>query len=96
MVNGINKVIAFSGGQAGYHSLALKSDGTVWAWGRNTEGQLGDGTIINKNIPTKITSLSGIIAIAGGEYHSFAIKNDGTVWAWGRNNEGQQIGRAHV
>ncbi|HQI69830.1 MAG TPA: hypothetical protein PLT47_03720, partial [Bacteroidales bacterium] len=88
-VKGLTGVIAVSGGQAGYHSLALKADGTVWAWGRNTDGQLGDGTNISKNIPTQITSLTGIIAIAGGEYHSLAIKNDGTVWAWGKNSKGQ-------
>lgn len=89
LVIGINGVIAVSGGQAGYHSLALKADGTVWAWGKNTEGQLGDGTLNNSNVPVQVTGLSNIIAIAGGEYHSLALKADGTVWAWGRNSNGQ-------
>lgn len=88
-INGVTSVIAVSGGQAGYHSLALKADGTVWAWGRNTEGQLGDGTLVSKNVPTQVTGLNNVIAIAGGEYHSLAVRNDGTIWAWGRNNEGQ-------
>lgn len=89
LVIGINGVIAVSGGQAGYHSLALKADGTVWAWGKNTEGQLGDGTLNNSNFPVQVTGLSNIIAIAGGEYHSLALRDDGTVWAWGRNSNGQ-------
>jgi alpha-tubulin suppressor-like RCC1 family protein len=89
LVNGLSHVIATSGGQAGYHSLALKADGTVWTWGRNSEGQLGDGTLTSRNTPTQVSNLTGVIAIAGGEYHSLAVKNDGTVWAWGRNNEGQ-------
>ena len=88
-INGLSGVIAMSGGTAGYHSIALKKDGTVWTWGRNTDGQLGDGTIISKNAPVQVSSLTGIIAIAGGEYHSLAIKNDGTVWAWGKNSKGQ-------
>ncbi len=88
-IPGLSDVIAISGGTAGYHSLALKSDGTVWAWGRNSDGQLGDGTTVSKNTPTQVSGLSDIIAIGGGEYHSLAVKNDGTVWAWGRNNNGQ-------
>ena len=88
-VSGLSGVIAVSGGQAGYHSLALKADGTVWTWGKNTEGQLGDGTLTNSNVPVQVPGLTGIIAIAGGEYHSLALKNDGTVWAWGRNSNGQ-------
>jgi alpha-tubulin suppressor-like RCC1 family protein len=89
LVNGLSGVIAVSGGQAGYHSLALKSDGTVWAWGKNTEGQLGDGTLNNSSSPIQVTGLNNVIAIAGGEYHSLALKADGTVWAWGRNSNGQ-------
>lgn len=86
---GLTGIKSISGGQAGYHSLALKSNGTVFTWGRNTEGQLGDGTLISKNTPTLVPGLSGIIAIAGGEYHTLALKSDGTVLSWGRNNEGQ-------
>ncbi|MCS7074299.1 MAG: hypothetical protein NZ108_07515, partial [Bacteroidia bacterium] len=65
-ISGLNSVIAISGGSAGYHSIALKSDGTVWTWGRNTDGQLGHGDNTNKNVPTQVPGLSNIIAIAGG------------------------------
>ncbi|MCL1885444.1 MAG: Ig-like domain repeat protein [Dehalococcoidia bacterium] len=71
------------------HSLALKSDGTVWAWGRNNYGQLGDGTTTNRSLPVQVSGLTDVIAIAGGNYHSIALKSDGTVWAWGRNDLGQ-------
>lgn len=72
-----------------YHSLALKSDGTVWAWGYNVCGQLGDGTTTSKTTPVQVFGLTGITAIAGGGYHSLALKSDGTVWAWGDNGYGQ-------
>jgi len=73
----------------GYHSLAMKSDGTVWAWGANWNGQLGDGTTINKSAPVQVIGLTGITAISAGGGHSLALKSDGTVWAWGNNNLGQ-------
>ena len=74
------------------HTVALKNDGTVWAWGRNNYGQLGDGTTTDSDTPVQAggsSPLSGIIAIAAGESHTLALKNDGTVWAWGRNYYGQ-------
>ncbi|MBI5778435.1 MAG: putative Ig domain-containing protein [Planctomycetes bacterium] len=72
-----------------YHSIVLKNDGTVWTWGYNYFGQLGDGTTTNRLTPVKIPGLTNIIAIAGGGYHSIALKDDGTVWAWGLNDKGQ-------
>ena len=65
------------------------SDGTVWAWGKNDNGQLGDGTTEGKSVPVQIESLSGVIALAAGSYHSLALKGDGSVWAWGNNAHGQ-------
>jgi alpha-tubulin suppressor-like RCC1 family protein len=78
----------------GAHSLALKSDGTVWAWGYNGYGQLGDGTTSSRSLPVPVSGLSGVTAIAAGNNgyittHSLALKSDGTVWAWGYNNYGQ-------
>ena len=71
------------------HSLALKSDGTVWAWGANWNSQLGDGTTTDKKTPVQVSGLSGIIAVDAGKYHGLALKSDGTVWAWGWNKYGQ-------
>jgi hypothetical protein len=71
------------------HSLALKSDGTVWAWGYNTDGELGNGSNTNSYVPVQVNSLTSITAIAAGAYHSLALKSDGTVWAWGDNYYGE-------
>jgi alpha-tubulin suppressor-like RCC1 family protein len=86
-VSNLVDVTAVAGGAK--HSLALKSDGTVWAWGLNDSGQLGDGSIIKKTVPTQVKNLTGVIAIAAGGYHSLALKSDNTVWAWGANDDGQ-------
>jgi len=83
----ISNVKAISAG--GWHSVALKNDGTVWCWGWNADGQLGDGTLVDKSIPTQVPGLTGIVKIAAGTYHVLALKNDGTVWAWGDNVSGQ-------
>ena len=73
----------------GYHSLTLKSDGTVWSWGRNNYGQIGNGKRFKKNTPVLVNNLTDVIAIASGTWHSLALKQDGTVWTWGRNDYGQ-------
>jgi alpha-tubulin suppressor-like RCC1 family protein len=71
------------------HTLALKSDGTVWAWGNNDRGQLGVGDFNNRSLPVQVLGLSNIVAIAAGNQHSLALRSDGTVWAWGDNAYGQ-------
>jgi len=70
-------------------TLALKADGTVWAWGNNSSGQLGDGTTANSTFPVKVAGLADVTAIAAGGYHALAIRNDGTLWTWGYNDSGQ-------
>jgi len=78
-----------SGGEA-YHTVALKSDGTLWAWGYNGNGQIGDGTTWNKDIPTQeSTEATSWSAIAAGGWHTVALRSDGTLWAWGKNSYGQ-------
>ncbi len=71
------------------HTIGLKGDGTVWAWGRNNHGQLGDGTIADSNNPVQVKDLTDVISIAAGNDHGIALRSDGTVWTWGRNDKGQ-------
>jgi alpha-tubulin suppressor-like RCC1 family protein len=77
-----------SGG--GFHTAAIKTDGTLWTWGRGTIGQLGNANTID--ISTPITTFSGGTnwkQVNAGYYYTSAIKTDGTLWAWGNNNAGQ-------
>lgn len=90
--NFLSNVRAVAAGTS--HTVALKADGTVVAWGLNSSGQLGDGTVVQKLYPVTVklangTALSGITQIACGATHTLALKNDGTVWAWGANASGQ-------
>jgi alpha-tubulin suppressor-like RCC1 family protein len=71
------------------HSIALADDGTVWTWGRNEWGELGDGTHNDRMSPAKVEGLWGIRQVLAGDGVSFAMKNDGTVWTWGLNKYGQ-------
>ncbi len=71
------------------HVLALDVGGNVWAWGFNTTGQLGDGTVKSRPTPGLVHNLDRVIAIAAGGAHSLALRADGTVRAWGWNNKGQ-------
>ena len=87
----ISNVVQIDAGSQ--HTLALKSDGTVWAWGFNSQGQLGDNSETTRYTPVQIgvgiSGFNNIIAISAGDFHSMALKADGTVWVWGRNGEGE-------
>ncbi|SFJ59042.1 Regulator of chromosome condensation (RCC1) repeat-containing protein [Paenibacillus sp. UNC496MF] len=91
----LSSMVAIASGDI--HNLALKSDGTVWAWGDNLWGQLGDGRYSSSDGwspsdnagPVQVKDLRSAVAIAAGIDHSLALKSDGTVWAWGRNLYGQ-------
>jgi alpha-tubulin suppressor-like RCC1 family protein len=72
-----------------YHSLALKADATVWAFGRNLNGQLGDGSTTNRPSPVQVSGLSNVAAIAAGGSHSLALTASGAVMSWGLNTQGQ-------
>ncbi|MBI2514186.1 MAG: immunoglobulin domain-containing protein [Opitutae bacterium] len=70
-----------------YHSLFLRGDGTLWAAGNNTAGQLGDGTTTNRENPVQVAT--DVRAIYAGWWHSFFLKSDGSLWAMGSNSYGQ-------
>jgi len=76
--------------ESGYHhNIALKSNKTVWTWGRNNYGgQLGDGTYTNRTTPRDIGTDSDWAKIGSGTYHTFAIKTNNTLWSWGNNTDG--------
>ncbi len=86
-VPGLSDVTAMAGGSG--HTVALRQDGTVWAWGRNDYGQLGDGTDTQRLSPVNVPGLSGVTSLAAGLVHTVALRQDGTVWAWGHNGFGQ-------
>ena len=73
----------------GGSSFGIKTDGTLWAWGWNGYGKLGDGTNIGKNIPTQIGTGTNWQSVSTDVEHSLGKKTDGTLWAWGYNNWGQ-------
>jgi alpha-tubulin suppressor-like RCC1 family protein len=91
-VSYLNSVKAIMGGEE--HNLALKADGTLWAWGWNAFGQLGDGTTNTAWTPVQtglnsVPPLTNVIKLGGRPYFTLAVKSDGTVWAWGMNQFGQ-------
>jgi alpha-tubulin suppressor-like RCC1 family protein len=95
-VSGLEDVVVRAVAAGERHALALAEDGTVWAWGQNAFGELGDGceglACVNRGRAEQIADLTGVVAIASGAVHAIALKSDGTVWAWGGTNAGQ-LGR---
>jgi alpha-tubulin suppressor-like RCC1 family protein len=71
----------------GDHTCAIKTDGSLWCWGYNGYGQLGDGTNTIRYTPVPITS--GVSSVALGPYHTCAVKQDGSLYCWGSNQYGQ-------
>ena len=89
-VPGLDHMTAVAAGQ--YHTVALRSDGTVWAFGFDSDGQLGDGLggAVGRRNPTPVQAkISNVTAIAAGSRHNAALQKDGTVWTWGGNPFGQ-------
>ena len=86
-VSGPRNIAQISDGNS--HSLAVTTDGSVYAWGYNGYGELGTGDQSNYPSPQLVAGLSGITQVAAGWTHSLALSSDGTVWAWGDNSFGE-------
>jgi alpha-tubulin suppressor-like RCC1 family protein len=79
------QTIAAGGG----HMVVAKSDGTVWTYGLNDTGQLGDNTQVTSGTPLQVSGLSDVIAVAAGNRHSMALTSTGNLYVWGNNANGQ-------
>ncbi|MDR1767181.1 MAG: fibronectin type III domain-containing protein [Propionibacteriaceae bacterium] len=85
-VAGLSNVAAVAASTAS--AYAVKSDGTVWAWGDNSSGQLGDGTFTKRSKPVQ-AAVTGVASVSAGGSTAYALKSDGSLWAWGYNHEGR-------
>jgi alpha-tubulin suppressor-like RCC1 family protein len=85
--SGPTGVVALAAG--GGNTLALRADGTVWAWGYNAFGDLGDGTPTSSSVPVQVSGLAGVTTIAGAWDGGLAAQSDGTAWDWGYNGYGE-------
>jgi alpha-tubulin suppressor-like RCC1 family protein len=88
VVGGFTDWVQLSGGRA--HSLGVRSNGTAWAWGRSTSGQLGDNTTISRSSPVSVVGgFTDWVQVSGGYSHSLGLRSNGTAWAWGSGSSGQ-------
>ena len=72
------------------HTVALLNNGTIWSWGNNSRGQLGDGSNLDRDFPVQeSTHNTNWTYVAAGNEYTVALKNNGTIWSWGRNSQGQ-------
>jgi len=91
-----NPSLAPGGHRIDGHTVAVRTDGTLWAWGHNGSGRLGDGTATNRNTPTRVGTGPALVAatVSAGVNHTMAVGTDGSLWAWGLNRSGQ-LGHLH-
>ena len=86
-IRGLQHVVAIAAGT--YTGYAILRDGSVWAWGRGVDGELGDGSAANRAVPTRALALTGVIRLGGGGTTAYALDRHGQVWAWGSGLYGQ-------
>jgi len=87
VTSGLTNTIGVSAGW--FHAVALSWDHTVWTWGDNKNGRLGDGSTNNSSVPVYVSGLSDVIQVSAGDCSTAALKSDGTVWTWGCNESGE-------
>ena len=84
LVDGLSGIVAVAAGES--HSLAVRTDGTLWSWGYNLTGQLGNGSTTSTGTPVSVVGLTNVTTtVAASKAHSLAVTSDGAVWAWGAN-----------
>lgn len=83
------RFIKIASGPMASHAFGIRPDGTLWAWGSNSYGQLGDGSTTDRYSPVQVGSDTNWVSIAGGTNHSLGVRSDGTLWAWGSGGNGQ-------
>jgi alpha-tubulin suppressor-like RCC1 family protein len=87
----VRQVFQGGSGAKNGQTVAILADGSVWAWGDNDRGQLGDGTRVSSDVPLRVDVPSGVtfVKVSSGGYASYAIDRSGRLWAWGDNKSGQ-------
>ena len=88
-VTGLSGVTAIATGWDS--AFALRADGTVWAWGANLLGELGNGTYVPSVVPVRVPGLTGVTAITAGPFTVNAVRADGTLWEWGEDAAGGSL-----
>jgi len=86
----MDNVVAFTtppGAGAQYHTMVIKTEGSLWGWGDNSIGQIGDGTTAFRSQPVKI--MDDVVAVSTGSTHTLAVTLDGSLWAWGSGGVGE-------
>lgn len=89
VLSGFSQAAAPQASASKYYTTVVKSDGTLWAWGRNDRGQLGDGTTTDRLSPLQIGTANDWVGVAAGDNYSLGLRGDGTLWAWGSNESGR-------
>ena len=94
-VPGLTGITQIAAGQNGEDLFAVGPGGGVWAFGHNTDGQLGNGSTADDFSPAPVPGLTGVTQVSAGLYYTLAVRSDGTVWSWGLNGNGELDGSAN-